>query len=200
MQKLLHSGEEVDVAIEVKHNEPFSVKPAATQRIGPKSSTTNGHTEPRNDLSAAARKILSVLAQFPEGCAAGKLTLLTGYRYSGSFQNALSELRTAGLIVGSNTEQMRITEDGLDHGPFPELPQGHDLVRYWLNHPSFSKAARLILDQLKEGDERTADELCHATGYSYSGSFQNALSELRTAGVLIGKNTEAMRISREIVP
>lgn len=174
---------------------PVSVRAAPVrQYVAPKA---NGNGA---GLSTAARKILAVLSQFPEGCEAGKLTLLTGYRYSGSFQNALSELRTAGCIDGANTGTMRITDEGLAHGPFPELPQGDDLVRYWLNHPSFSKAARSILDKLQDGSEQTAEDLCKATGYSYSGSFQNALSELRTAGVLLGRNTEAMRISREIVP
>jgi hypothetical protein len=62
---------------------------------------SNGHAEPRGDLSVAARKILGVLAQFPEGCVAGKITLLAGYRYTGAFRNALSELRTAGFITRS---------------------------------------------------------------------------------------------------
>jgi hypothetical protein len=44
----------------------------------------------------------------------------------------------------------------------------------------------------------TADQLCDATGYSYSGSFQNTLSELRTAGVLVGKNTEVMRANEDL--
>lgn len=157
------------------------------------------HSNGSTSLTAAARKILSVLSQFPEGCESGKLTLLTGYRYSGSFQNALSELRTAGLIDGPNTGTMRITDAGLEHGPFPELPQGDDLLRYWLTHPSFSKAARLILEKLSESrDGMTADELCEATGYNYSGSFQNALSELRTAGVLVGRNTGTMSLSETI--
>jgi hypothetical protein len=150
-------------------------------------------------LSAAARKILGVLAQFPDGCKAGKLTLLTGYKYSGSFQNALSELRTAGLIAGANTETMTITSDGLAHGPFPELPSGRALGDYWLQHPSFGKAARDILRNLLERPKgMTAEQLCDATGYSYSGSFQNALSELRTAGVLVGRNTEVMRANEDL--
>lgn len=151
------------------------------------------------DLGAAARKILAVLSQFPDGCTAGKLTLLTGYKYSGSFQNALSELRTAGLLVGANTEIMQITDAGLARGPFPELPTGRDLAAYWIAHPSFGKCAREVLRQLVDAPRgMTAQQLCDATGYGYSGSFQNALSELRTAGVLVGKNTEVMRASEDL--
>lgn len=150
-------------------------------------------------ISAAARKILAVLSQFPDGCRSGKLTLLTGYKYSGSFQNALSELRTAGLIVGANTELMQITDAGLAHGPFPVLPTGRALAEYWVAHPSFGKCAREILRHLIDAPSgRNAQQLCDVTGYEYSGSFQNALSELRTAGVLIGKNTEMMRASEDL--
>ena len=152
------------------------------------------------DLSGAARKILAVLAQFPEGCASGKLTLLTGYRYTGTFRNALSELRTAGLLEGDNGSVMRITDAGQAQGPFEELPQGQELLRYWLNQPNFTGAARKILAELQHGEQLTAAALCKATGYEYTGTFRNALSELRTAGVLVGRNTEAMRISPEIVP
>jgi hypothetical protein len=161
--------------------------------------------EPRNDgdaprLDKCARAILSVLSQYPEGCDAGKLTLLTGYRYSGSFQNALSALRTAGFIVGENTATMSITDAGLEQGPFEQLPEGDALVAYWLNHRSLSKCAKLILSELiAHPNGLDASELCERTNYTYSGSFQNALSELRTAGLLVGKNTETMRANDELL-
>lgn len=159
---------------------------------------TNGHADA--NVSKAALKVLAVLSQFPEGCEVGKLTLLTGYRFSGGFRNTLSELRTSGYLDGDNGGVMRITDAGEALGPFPQLPQGDDLVNYWLNHNSFGKAAKAILAELVDGDEKTAEQLSRATGYEYSGGFRNALSELRTAGVLIGSNTGTMRISREIVP
>jgi len=177
--------------------EPIPVKAQATL-TGSYKKIHKGNGDSK--LSKAGLKILSVLFQFPEGCASGKLTLLTGYSYSGSFQNALSELRTAGCIEGANNEIMRITDAGLAHGPFPELPQGEARLQYWLNNSRFSKASKMILEALSDGREKTADELCEITGYSYSGSFQNSLSELRTAGVLMGRNNECMRISTEIVP
>jgi uncharacterized protein len=151
-------------------------------------------------LTGAAMKILAVLSQFPEGCLAGKLTLLSGYRYTGTFRNALSELRTNGCIQGDNGAVMKITPEGLRYGPFPELPQGQALIDYWINNPMFSGAARKILGVLVDGEERTAGELTAATGYEYTGTFRNALSELRTAGVIEGANTGYMRISPEIVP
>lgn len=63
------------------------------------------------DNNQCERSILSVLAQFPEGCEASKLTLLAGYRYSGGFRNSLGALRTTGYIVGENTGTMRAHDD-----------------------------------------------------------------------------------------
>lgn len=151
-------------------------------------------------LKKGARKILAVLSQHPDGCRVGKLTLLTGYRYSGGFKNDLAALRTAGFITGGNTEVMRITAEGLAVGPFPELPAGRALVEHWLTHPSFKKGARTILQALLDTPEGlTADGLTKVTGYAYSGGFKNDLSALRTAGVLVGKNTEQMRACDELL-
>lgn len=151
-------------------------------------------------VGKCARAVLSVLSQFPEGCEIGKLTLLTGYRNSGGFKNALSELRTAGYIVGENTGTMRITDEGMAQGPFDPLPQGRDLIDYWLNHRSFGACARSILGALIEHPGGLAiDQLCELTGYQNSGGFKNALSELRTAGVMVGRNTETMRLSDELL-
>jgi hypothetical protein len=150
-------------------------------------------------LGKCERAILTVLSQFPEGCDKDKLTLLAGYRYSGGFKNSLSALRQAVYMTGANTEVMRITEAGLTQGPFPALPTGPELATYWLNHNSFGKCERAILSMLLDNPAgMTAQSLCEATGYRYSGGFKNALSTLRTAGVLVGRNTEIMYASAEL--
>jgi hypothetical protein len=96
---------------------------------------------------------------------------------------------------------MAITPEGERQGPFEPLPMGRELLRYWQQHPAFGAAARKVLEQLEEHpDGLEAEELASKCGYEYSGGFRNALSELRTAGVLVGRNTERMRISPEIVP
>lgn len=171
-------------------------KPAATTKI-----QNHIKTPSPDGLSKMSSKILQVLAQFPAGgCELGKLTLLTGYRKSGGFLNSLSALRTAGYIDGPNTGVMKITHEGMQQGPFEPLPEGEELVEYWVNHSSFNKMARAILAVLRDGTERTLEELTEATGYAKSGGFLNSLSMLRTAGVLVGKNTGNMRISPLIVP
>lgn len=151
-------------------------------------------------LGKCERAILAVLSQFPEGCQSNKLTLLSGYRWTGSFRNYLGALRTAGLIEGDNAAVMRITPEGLSQGPFPKLPSGQALVDYWLNNPHFGICERKILQAVIENPRGlTSDELCEATGYGWTGSFRNNLGALRTAGVLRGRNNERMMASEELL-
>jgi hypothetical protein len=151
-------------------------------------------------LSKCASKQLAVLSQFSQGCTIGKLALLSGYRISGGFKNGLAELRTAGYITGDNTKVMQITAAGAALGPFPSLPRGRALIEYWSAHSSFGKAAKAILQSLLRNPQGfTIDRLAADTGYEISGGFKNALGDLRTAGVIQGKNTETMRPSDELL-
>jgi hypothetical protein len=154
-----------------------------------------------NGLDKAGRAVLSVLAQFPDGCASGKLALLAGYRWSGGFRNTLSSLRTRGYLAGGNLETMTVTDAGREAlGAYEPLPEGPALAQYWLRHPSLGSAERKALAVLLEHpDGLTGPELAEAAGYGWSGGFRNTLSSLRTAGVLVGKNLERMRPSPELI-
>jgi hypothetical protein len=170
--------------------------PTGTRRPAPLVSS-NGDG---GGLGKCERAILGVLAQTRGGCTASKLTVLTRYRYSGGFKNALTTLRTAGYMVGENTGTMQITGAGVDAlGPYDPLPTGAALADYWLQHASFGKCERAVLQALLEHPKGlTADRLCELTDYQYSGGFKNALTTLRTAGVLVGKNTETMTASADL--
>lgn len=156
-------------------------------------------------VDKCARGILAVLAQYPDGCTSGRLTLLSGYRFSGGFKNSLSALRGAGFMDGGNTETMRITAAGIEAADTLGLVkaplEGAALRDYWLTHPSLDKCSRALLGALVSASSggATADELCAATGYAYSGGFKNSLSDLRTAGLLVGKNTERMRATEDLL-
>lgn len=145
--------------------------------------------------------ILRVLAQYDQGCEIGKLALLSGYRVSGGFRNSLSALRTLGAIEGDNTSIMRITPKGQGWGPFDALPQSEHLRQYWLTHRSFGKCEQAILRALLEKYPQTIDELAKSCEppYEVSGGFRNALSCLRTAGVITGRNTDEMRPCDELL-
>lgn len=157
--------------------------------------------ERNGELDKAARSILIVLAQHPEGCEAGKLALLAGYRLSGGFRNSLSSLRTRGYMTGQNTGVMAITEDGRQAlGDYEPLPTGEELARYWLGHPSFGQAERRTLEALLAHPEGIGGpELAEKAGYHWSGGFRNTLSKLRTAGVLVGRNTELMKPNNDLL-
>lgn len=151
-------------------------------------------------LGKCERAILRVLACYPDGCESGRLTLLSGYRFSGGFKNALATLRTEGYMEGANTGVMRITETGLSAlGSFDPLPQGDALAQYWLSHVSFGKCERAILQALLDHPRGLdKDRLCEVTNYEFSGGFKNALANLRTAGVLIGRNMETMSVHEDL--
>lgn len=188
------------------------------QRITSATNSTNGETSvthkaavqakllagPGNGvgLTSMDRAILVVLAQFPQGCRANKTVLLAGYTFNGSTKNSFSKLRTAGLIVGGNTETMRIMQAGAEAvGVHETLPiSGDELRRYWLNHKMLTPMDKALLKSLTNypgGLE--AQALCSDAGYTFNGSTKNSLSKLRTAGLIVGKNTEAMRAVEELL-
>lgn len=165
-----------------------------------RSAKLNPRHEPSNNgtLGKCERAILATLAQHMDGCNINKLAILSGYTQSGSFKNCLSTLRTSGDIEGENLSVMRITANGLSHGPFPEIPSGDDRLEYWLNFKHFGKCERAILEVLIDNpDGLMMDDVCEKCGYELppSGSFKNSISTLRTSGVLIGRNNELLKPS-----
>lgn len=189
---------------------PSGLVGPAPRRSGP--SATARHVAPvRRDpapdsspdaLNKPQRAILTVLAQSPAGCEASKLTLLAGYRWSGGFRNALSALRSSGLISGDNGGVMDITDAGMEAigASYAPLPTGQALIDYWLTHPSLGSAERAILGWLISAPEGLdAAALMSGTGYTWSGGFRNALSKLRTAGLIEGKNGEVMRAHEDLL-
>lgn len=155
----------------------------------------NGYTPDR-----CQRAILEVLAAHEaQGCEIRKLAILSCYSIGGTFRNALGALRAQGLIDGSNTGTMRITPRGQGYGPFDPLPSGHALLEHWYEHPAFEKCDREIMNALAQKGPLTIQQLSEETGYAIGGTFRNALGRLRTAGVIAGRNTEAMTLAPEIL-
>ena len=155
---------------------------------------TNGD----ESLGKCETAILATLAQHGE-CDIGRLALLSGYRKSGGFKNSISRLRGLGYLDGPNTGVMQITEAGSRLRSFGALPIGRDLFEFWLNSPRMGVCEREIMKML-DGRRlgNTLEEIAEGTGYAMSGGFKNSLSKLRTAGVIVGRNTERMRLSEEL--
>lgn len=186
--------------------QPMTTQPQARQaarQISEPSPVAQSRAVQNGDdkLSQCAREILKVLDQFRgDGCDMRKLLLLTGYREQGSFLSTLTDLRGRGLIIGQNRERMFITPAGSALGPFPALPTGDELKSFWLNHRSFDQCAKNILKVvLGHPDGLTIDEIAERTNYKIQGTFLSCLTDLRTAGVIVGQNRERMKPSETLL-
>jgi hypothetical protein len=169
--------------------------------LPPSTRSTPARLVSDGSMTPALRGPLLVLANNQEdGCGIGKLALLSGKRISGGFRNILAALRTNGWMEGSNTGVMRITPAGLEAlGSYDPLPSGAELGEYWLSNGMLTPAAREILRALLAHRAGYAiDALAERVDKQVSGGFRNLLAELRTAGVIVGRNTEVMRASEEL--
>src|SRR5229473_2965529 len=140
-------------------------------------------------LSAGERRILTALAQYPQGRSKVQVAVLTGYAATGGgFNNYLGALRSRGLIKGDG-DSLRITETGIrELGSWEPLPTGSALVDYWRGRSG--KAERLILEMLTQvyPDPLTKAEVAVKAGYEANGGgFNNALGRLRTLELVQGR-------------
>ncbi len=175
-------------------------RPASPPRPSPRSTPT-----PARDgdikLAKAARTILGVLVErSPMELTRAQVSTLSGYRpKSSTFANALSELRTTGMMVGSQT--MSATAEGIallgDGRPTPRTPE--EVQAQWLG--ALPQAPRRILEDLIDLFPTAIDResIASATGYSITSStFANALSTLRTSGLLTDEPGKELRASEAL--
>ncbi len=174
--------------VEVRNSSPndrptHSAKPQ-NNRVA-SAETLNGPLK----LASGERRILTALAQYPEGRSKVQVAVLTGYAASGGgFNNYLGALRSRGLIEGVG-ERITITEAGIQAlGSWEPLPTGSALIDYWRNR--LGKAERLILETLTQAfpDALTKEEVAAKAGYEANGGgFNNALGRLRTLELVQGR-------------
>ena len=150
-------------------------------------------------LGRAELSILAALATYGPRSSV-QLAMLTGRSHkSGGFRNALSKLRSGGLIEGGK-DNNQLTEAGTERiaDGYEPLPQGQSLVDHWKSQ--LGKAERGILDATLDvwPDTMTHDEIAEVAGYSgTSGGFRNALSRLRTLEIIRGRG-DAIRVNDEL--
>lgn len=142
-----------------------------------------------SSLPKAERLILTVLAQrHPERVPVDRIAAIAGYSAGGGgFNNALSSLRGKAFIE-QGPSPLAITADGLMVlGHFDPLPTGPELLAYWIGR--VAKAERAILEAASRGLTHK-DAIAAAAGYAPDGGgFNNALSRLRTLGLITGRGT-----------
>ncbi|WP_141564230.1 helicase HerA domain-containing protein [Mycolicibacterium palauense] len=149
-------------------------------------------------LGLAHRQILTVLAQHGQRTT-NQVALLTGRSHKGGgYRNALSTLRSSGLIEGRG--DIRITDAGRHAlGSWEPLPPpGPGLIAWWAQQ--LDKAPRLILQYLAINAHRDVPiaEIAEATDYSSAGGgFRNAVSRLRSLGLATGRGE--LRINPDLL-
>jgi hypothetical protein len=141
-------------------------------------------------LAKAERLILTVLAQrHPERVPVERIAAIAGYAAGGGgFNNALSSLRGKAFIE-PGPSPLAITRDGLMMlGDYEPLPTGRALLSYWMGR--VGKAERAILGALSGNGHHDKESIAAEAGYAPDGGgFNNALSRLRTLGLITGRGT-----------
>ncbi|WP_342314765.1 DUF853 family protein (plasmid) [Mycobacterium avium subsp. hominissuis] len=164
---------------------PARLEPPAQEPVTP---APAGEGTGDGRLRLAERQILTVLAQHGQR-STNQVALLTGRSHKGGgFRNALSALRSAGLIEGRG--DISITDAGRAAlGSWERLPApGPGLITWWSEQ--LDKAPRMILSHLADNPDRDVPiaEIADATGYSPAGGgFRNAVSRLRSLDLAYGR-------------
>jgi hypothetical protein len=143
-------------------------------------------------LASGERRILTSLAQYPEGRSKVQVAVLTGHAATGGgFNNYLGALRSRGLVEGDG-DRLTITEAANDAlGSWEPLPAGPALIDYWRGR--LGKAERLILETLTDAypGRLTKEEVAAKAGHEPNGGgFNNALGRLRTLELVHGRRGE----------
>ena len=138
-------------------------------------------------LGKGERKVLAVLAQWPDGRLQKDLVFLTGYSARASTLGViLSKLRQMELVEPG--QPVKATAAGLEAaGGVQELPSGPELLEHWLRHPRIGEGERKVLRALIDAypDALTHAELCERTAYSQGASTIGViLSKLRKLGLV----------------
>lgn len=135
------------------------------------------------------RRMLVALAQRPQGLSAKQLGTRAGISSkSGTFDTYLARGRTNGWLEGDRN-RLVITEEGIQAlGHYEPLPEGPELLEYWLGKLGNSGASRML--RVLAGSEKpmTAQDLGEqAQISSQSGTFDTYLARLRSLELVVGE-------------
>lgn len=151
-------------------------------------------TDPNDlPLGRCEKAILETLATFNRQCSRTKVGIFANYSSkSGGFSNAISKLRNAGFIKAENGN-LWITETGIIQVPSVKpLPlTNEEILSFWIN-----KVGRCAGEILKVvvpiyPNSISREDAGTQTNYSpNSGGFSNAISKLRTLGLIEYSNSQ----------
>jgi hypothetical protein len=168
-QQLLHeikkTFNDVKVEVDVRHNEPFTVAAPAPRRtpamLGMPAPAGNG------DLPEGERRILTAVAQYPEGVTREQLSILTGYKRS-TRNRYVQYLEAKGFLAAGGLELVATPEGVAALGSFEPLPTGQALIDYWLR--KLPEGERKIFEIVIQAYPQTVDReaLDEPTGFKRS--------------------------------
>lgn len=159
----------------------------------------NGAGDPEVGKSGL-RKMLVALAQRPTGLTRRQLGVRAGLSsQTGTFGTYLSKMRTNHWISDESDGRIKITAAGAAAlGSYEPLPEGQDLLAYWVRELGESGASRMLQALAgKYPDAVSREELGRLSNLSpETGSFGTYLSRLRTLELITGKGE--LRASEEL--
>lgn len=155
--------------------------------LKPKPSIASGPSEVG---TGGKRRILTALAQYPEGMDQRKLSILVDIApKGGTWRTYMAELRGKGWVDGGKGH-MRITDAGLHAlGNYEPLPTGEALVEYWRQRLGAS-GKRAIFEAVVDAypNEISTDAVSRATGIAREGgTWRTYMAELRGLGIIEGR-------------
>jgi len=139
-------------------------------------------------ISGGLRRMMVALAQRP-GLTKKQLGVRAGLSSSsGTFGTYLGRLRSEGWVVGS--DRLELTDTGAKAlGSYEPLPEGRDLLEYWLRELGDSGAGRMLNALAhRYPNGMTKEELGGLAEISHtSGTFGTYLGKLRSLELVEGK-------------
>ena len=149
------------------------------------------------DLGLCAKKIYSLLAQYPEKTfSKPQIGVFTGYSHrSGSFNNATSQLRTLGLIEGpSNNLKAKVINANL----MEDYNFSKEAIIQKLGKCEKEIYTVLLNNPYEEYLKEQIAEMTTTNYSSNSGSFNNSISRLKTLGIL-QKHSGKIKLNPELL-
>lgn len=186
LQALL-GDEQIEVAVQVRRNEPVTVIPTRSERSRP----TNGNKpQVEGELSGPEQRILNAIAWLnsigvdePEQTA---VAFLAGYTIGGgAWGNPRGRLNSRGFVEYLPGDRIRLTDEGRSFAQSPDAPlDAEELQRRVLERlpgPE-SKILRVLIEN-REGLPN--EELAEKSGYAAGGgAYGNPRGRLRSLGLI----------------
>lgn len=174
-------------------------KHGAPERTSGFPSSHDGRKQEAGLGESGLKRMLIALAQ-RDGLSARQLGVRAGMSSSsGTFGTYLGKARSSGWITGSR-DRLEISEAGRAAiGPHDPLPEGSDLLGFWLHELGNSGAARMLRILAERYPKATtAEDLGEAAELSAgSGTFGTYLGKLRTLELITGSRSD-LRASEEL--